>query len=90
LIYSFLDGKMMALFSSSNFLRQLSLKSSILSLSSSREIHSTRPLLELRKLARVRCVDNSAIGKQAMAEGKPPKIIHVYNKKAIATIGNFI
>jgi len=35
----------------------------------------------------MRVVDNSEIGKQAMAEGKPPKIFHVYNKTAIGTIG---
>jgi len=33
-------------------------------------------------------VDNSAIGKQAMAEGTPPKIIHVYNKKSVGNIGD--
>jgi large subunit ribosomal protein L14 len=35
-------------------------------------------------------VDNSEIGKQAMAEGKPPKCIHIYNKKGIGTIGTYI
>jgi large subunit ribosomal protein L14 len=28
----------------------------------------------------MRVVDNSALGKQAMLEGKPPKVIHVYKK----------
>jgi large subunit ribosomal protein L14 len=32
-------------------------------------------------------VDNSEIGKLAMAEGKPPKCIHIYNKKGVGTIG---
>jgi len=40
------------------------------------------------KLTRCRVVDNSAIGKLAMAEGKPPKIIHIYNKTGIGTIGD--
>lgn len=72
----------------STFLRlSLHIKFPLSSIAGSRQIHMTNSLLELRKLARVRCVDNSAIGKQAMAEGRPPKIIHVYNKKAIATIG---
>jgi large subunit ribosomal protein L14 len=35
-------------------------------------------------------VDNSEIGKQAMAEGKPPKCIHIYNKKGIGTIGTYL
>jgi len=39
------------------------------------------------KLTRLRVVDNSEIGKQAMAEGKPPKCIHIYNKKGVGTIG---
>src|SRR4051812_38904686 len=57
------------------------------SMNCGRQFHSSPCLLELRKLTRVRCVDNSAIGKQAMAEGKPPKIIHIYNKTSVATIG---
>lgn len=43
---------------------------------------------EIRKLARLRVVDNSEIGKRAMAEGKPPKCIHVYNKQSIGKIGD--
>ncbi|CAL8070309.1 unnamed protein product [Orchesella dallaii] len=53
-----------------------------------RNFHPTPCLNELRLMSRVRCVDNSAIGKQAMAEGKPPKVIHVYNKKKVGTIGD--
>ncbi|ODM98831.1 39S ribosomal protein L14, mitochondrial [Orchesella cincta] len=53
-----------------------------------RNFHASSCLCRLQLLSRVRCVDNSAIGKQAMAEGKPPKIIHVYNKKRRATIGD--
>lgn len=33
-------------------------------------------------------MDNSDIGKRAMAEGKPPRVIHVYNKKGIGMIGD--
>ena len=33
-----------------------------------------------QKQTRLRCVDNSKIGRQAMAEGKPPYVIHVYSK----------
>ncbi|XP_046393445.1 39S ribosomal protein L14, mitochondrial [Ischnura elegans] len=40
------------------------------------------------KLTRLRVVDNSEIGKLAMAEGKPPRCIHVYNKKGVGTIGD--
>lgn len=32
------------------------------------------------KLTKMRVVDNSALGKQAMVEGKPPKVIHIYSK----------
>lgn len=39
------------------------------------------------KLTRLRVVDNSEIGKRAMAEGKPPKCIHVYNKTGVGTTG---
>lgn len=60
---------------------------SIASFNSIRHLHVNPCLCDLQKLTRVRCVDNSAIGKQAMAEGKPPKIIHVYNKRARASIG---
>lgn len=38
----------------------------------------------------MRVVDNSEIGKLAMAEGKPPRCIHVYNKKSVGTIGDKI
>lgn len=56
--------------------------------SSIRSFHTSGTLNELRKLTRVRAVCNTEIGQQAMAEGKPPKIIHVYNKKSIGTIGD--
>ncbi|KAL1138879.1 hypothetical protein AAG570_008941 [Ranatra chinensis] len=39
-------------------------------------------------MSKLRVVDNSKIGKEAMAEGKPPKCIHVYNQKGIGTIGD--
>lgn len=55
---------------------------------SSRNVHMTNPCHEIRKLARLRVVDNSEIGKRAMAEGKPPRVIHVYNKKSVGMIGD--
>lgn len=39
-------------------------------------------------MSRLRVVDNSEIGKLAMAEGKPPKCIHVYTKTGVGTIGD--
>ncbi|KAG4071380.1 hypothetical protein HA402_004084 [Bradysia odoriphaga] len=51
-------------------------------------IHTTAACNIIRKLARLRVVDNSEIGKRAMAEGKPPRVIHVYNKKAIGYVGD--
>lgn len=55
-----------------------------------RGFHTTNCLHEIRNLARLRVVDNSPIGKQAMAEGKPPKVINVYNRKRIGTIGDVV
>ncbi|XP_059471648.1 large ribosomal subunit protein uL14m [Neocloeon triangulifer] len=50
--------------------------------------HTSSVNYELSLLSRLRVVDNSEIGKQAMAEGKPPKIFHVYNKTGTGTIGD--
>ncbi|KAL9705130.1 hypothetical protein quinque_008648 [Culex quinquefasciatus] len=50
----------------------------------SSRFHTSAVYNEIRKLARLRVVDNSDIGKRAMAEGKPPKCIHVYNKQMVA------
>uniref|UniRef100_A0A182MMY5 Large ribosomal subunit protein uL14m n=1 Tax=Anopheles culicifacies TaxID=139723 RepID=A0A182MMY5_9DIPT len=58
------------------------------STSLARTIHTTAVCNEIRKLARLRVVDNSEIGKRAMAEGKPPKCIHVYNKQSVGMIGD--
>jgi len=46
------------------------------------------PLQFVHKLTRLRCVDNSAIGKTAMLEGKPPKTIHVYTKTSVGRLGD--
>lgn len=43
---------------------------------------------EIRKMARLRVVDNSILGRQAELEGKPAKCIHVYNKNGVGTIGD--
>ncbi|KAF0313049.1 39S ribosomal protein L14, mitochondrial [Amphibalanus amphitrite] len=51
-------------------------------------LSTSAPRCEIRKLARLRVVDNSQIGKEAMAEGRPPRVIHVYNKRAVATVGD--
>ncbi|GLG96874.1 39S ribosomal protein L14, mitochondrial [Gryllus bimaculatus] len=53
-----------------------------------RRLHTTCTCNEIQKLTRLRVVDNSEIGKQAMAEGKPPRCIHVYNKTGIGRIGD--
>ncbi|XP_028133673.1 39S ribosomal protein L14, mitochondrial [Diabrotica virgifera virgifera] len=50
--------------------------------------HVTSQNNEIQKMTRLRVVDNSEIGKQAMAEGKPPKCIHVYNKTGVGRIGD--
>lgn len=51
-------------------------------------LHTTRTLHEIRKMARLRVVDNSKLGKAAMLEGKPPRCIHVYNKKGVGHTGD--
>lgn len=53
-----------------------------------RDIHTSLVCNEIRKLTRLRVVDNSEIGKRAMAEGKPPKCIHIYNKQGVGRIGD--
>ncbi|XP_065210977.1 large ribosomal subunit protein uL14m-like [Planococcus citri] len=55
-----------------------------------RSFHTSNALNHIMKLTRLRVVDNSTIGKQAMAEGKPPYCIHVYNKTGIGTIGDVV
>lgn len=59
-------------------------------LSNFRHISTSPTLNELRKLTRCRVVDNSNLGKQAMLDGKPPKVIHIYNKTGVGTIGDRI
>ncbi|XP_011311451.1 39S ribosomal protein L14, mitochondrial [Fopius arisanus] len=53
-----------------------------------RGFHTSTIQNEIRKLSRLRVVDNSEIGKQAMLEGKPPKCIHIYNKRGFGLIGD--
>lgn len=56
----------------------------------SRSIVTSAMSNQIIKLTRLRVVDNSEIGKQAMMEGKPPRCIHVYNKKGVGYIGTYI
>ncbi|XP_014283132.1 large ribosomal subunit protein uL14m [Halyomorpha halys] len=53
-----------------------------------RSFHTSKECCHIIKMSRLRVVDNSEIGRKAMAEGKPPKCIHVYNKKGVGTIGD--
>jgi large subunit ribosomal protein L14 len=50
--------------------------------------HTTSICNEVRLLTRLRVVDNSEIGKRAMMEGKPPKVIHVFNRTKVGLIGD--
>ncbi|XP_076685367.1 mitochondrial ribosomal protein L14 isoform X1 [Andrena cerasifolii] len=54
----------------------------------SRRISTSTITNQIIKLTRLRVVDNSEIGKQAMMEGKPPRCIHIYNKKGVGYIGD--
>ncbi|XP_012274231.1 39S ribosomal protein L14, mitochondrial [Orussus abietinus] len=56
----------------------------------SRGISTCSELNQIIKLTRLRVVDNSEIGKQAMLEGKPPRCIHIYNKVGVGYIGDRI
>ncbi|GFO04079.1 39S ribosomal protein l14, mitochondrial [Plakobranchus ocellatus] len=49
---------------------------------------TTQAFCEIRNLARMRIVDNSAIGKAAAEIGKPPRVINVYNKKNVGYLGD--
>ncbi|CAL1542604.1 unnamed protein product [Lymnaea stagnalis] len=49
---------------------------------------TSQKLYEIRKLARMRIVDNSAIGKAAAQLGKPPRVIYVYNAKEVGMLGD--
>jgi len=53
-----------------------------------RGLHTSATLAQVQKMTRLRCVDNSAIGKQAMLEGKPPKCIQVYSKRKYGLPGD--
>ncbi|XP_046821019.1 39S ribosomal protein L14, mitochondrial [Vespa crabro] len=54
----------------------------------SRSISTSATSNQIIKLTRLRVVDNSEIGKQAMLEGKPPRCIHIYNKVGVGYIGD--
>ncbi|CAL7942810.1 unnamed protein product [Xylocopa violacea] len=56
----------------------------------SRNISTSTMCNQIIKLTRLRVVDNSEIGKRAMMEGKPPRCIHVYNKKGVGYIGDIV
>ena len=57
------------------------------SLTSLRCFHQGAALNQIILLSRLRVVDNSAIGKEAMLEGRPPKVIQVYNKTGVGYLG---
>ena len=56
----------------------------------SRNISTSIPVSQIIKLSRLRVVDNSEIGRQAMMEGRPSRCIHVYNKREVGYIGETI
>lgn len=51
------------------------------------QFHTSNICNEIRLLSRLRVVDNSQIGRQAIAEGKLPRCLHVYNKKKVGYLG---
>lgn len=62
----------------------------IISVIPTKGLHTTSVCNEIRKMARLRVVDNCDIGKRAMAEGKPPRVIHVYSKKMVGYTGDMV
>ncbi|XP_015789648.1 39S ribosomal protein L14, mitochondrial-like [Tetranychus urticae] len=52
-----------------------------------RNFNTSQILNQARIGTFMRVVDNSALGKQAMLDGKPPKIIGIYRKPRIAELG---
>lgn len=50
-------------------------------------LHTSATVHHIQKLTRLRVVDNSELGKSAMLEGRPPRCIHVYNKKGFGHTG---
>ncbi|EZA61864.1 hypothetical protein DMN91_005539 [Ooceraea biroi] len=56
----------------------------------SRSISTSTPMNRIILLSRLRVVDNSTIGKKAIAAGKPPRCIHVYNPTGVGLLGDTI
>ena len=52
-----------------------------------RSIHTSECFQQIQKETRLRVVDNSKIGREAMSEGKPPYCIQVYSKKKYGYLG---
>lgn len=61
-----------------------------ISLINTHHFHTTAVCNEIRKMARLRVVDNCDIGRRAMAEGKPPRVIHVYTKNSVGYVGDMV
>ena len=49
---------------------------------------TTASMNYIRKLTRLRVVDNSNIGRAAELAGKPAKCIHIYNKTGVGYLGD--
>ncbi|KAL7298555.1 hypothetical protein TKK_0008329 [Trichogramma kaykai] len=54
----------------------------------SRTLYTSSPFSQVIRRTRLRVVDNSEIGKKAMAEGKTPYVFHVYYKMGVGYIGD--
>jgi len=55
-----------------------------------RGIQTTASLGMIQHRSRVRIVDNSTMGQQAMQEGRPPKVVRVYSKREYGITGDKI
>lgn len=53
-----------------------------------RQLTTSAVTCHVMKLTRMRVVDNSELGRAAMTEGRPPRVIHVYNRTPVGTVGD--
>lgn len=74
---SLLSGRLFAAIKSTSFVN-------------AHHLHTTAVCNEIRTMARLRVVDNSDIGRKAMAEGKPPRVIHVYTRTNVGYLGDLV
>ncbi|WAR20022.1 RM14-like protein [Mya arenaria] len=69
-------------------IRQTSELVPLMSALHSRTFRTSCCLHELRKMARVKIVDNSVLGRDSLLKGRQPRIIQVYNGPQLGRLGD--